>query len=761
MGVWPVVYARPVRSGMHPREQSGAATLASVTIGRAEMLGEEGPPHARREWLLTNGLGGFAMGSVDGRPDRRYHAWLIAATAPPVGRIVALHSCAAWIVIAPKQGKPGEVTRYALGPFRFAGGSESEGVFSRGEFTGGGEGSRVAWRGVITHAGARIIVEQTLELRDGSSEGGNSASVCYEVRLDAAARAASLPFEAWFEVRPFTPLRDFHAVLRRHAGEGAFRVTADVEPDGPKLQAGSVARVVERDGRRLVLASTGGASTGRGEFIDEPQWWYNFAYSRDEARGQGEPEDHYSPGFFRYALTSGTGLGGRVELRARLVGPAKAGTGKEATVRIDRLLAMTRAVVAAGVPSETPGLSALINAADQFVVARASKAVSGVGSSGRASAVIAGYPWFSDWGRDTCISLPGLMLTTGRFAEALAALGAMAALRKNGLIPNCFDDGSGHAEYNTADASLHFLRACCAYVRESGDRAGFERELLPACREVVAAYRDGTDFSIRVDPADGLVCAGDATTQLTWMDARRDGVVFTPRHGKPVELSALWYSALMELAEVVGRPEGGEAQAYREMADLAARHFAGAFWNERAGCLFDVLTPAWGRFVPDARIRPNQIFAASLPHSMLSAEQRASVLECVERHLLTPVGLRTLAPGEADYRGRYEGNLFERDRAYHNGTVWPWLMGPYAEAVLRVGGFNEAARVRARAAVAPLLDRFARPMRYANEPLLQLAEVYDGDDAAEWPRRADGCPAQAWSVAELLRVVVLCEKGRR
>ncbi len=738
------------------------------------MLGNQGPSHARREWLLTNGLGGFAMGSADSRPDRRYHAWLIAATAPPVGRIVALHSCAAWLVVASRKAKAGEVTRYALGPYRFAGGSVSDGAFALGDFTCGGGGSRVEWQGVVVHAGARIIVQQTLELHEGSSDDTNSASVYYNVRLDAAARASSLPFESWLEVRPFTPLRDFHTVLKRHAAEDAFRVRADVGPHASGLAEGTVARIVERDGRQLMLASmsagragvggcaggSGGGDGGSGgEFIDEPQWWYNFAYARDEARGQGEPEDHFSPGFFRYPLSDGPALGGTFHLLARLLDSAKAGEPEVASDRIDRLHAMTRAVVVAGVPSQTPGLAALVDAAGQFVVARKPKAGSIAADANQASAIIAGYPWFSDWGRDTCISLPGLMLTTGRFAEAGAALSALAALRRNGLIPNCFDDGSGHAEYNTADASLHFLRACCAFARSALDRNLFTTHLLPACLDIIAAYRSGTDFSIRVDPADGLVCAGDASTQLTWMDARRDGVVFTPRHGKPVELSALWYSALLELAALIGKSHPRQAADLREIADITLRHFAAAFWNERDGCLYDVLTPAWGRFVPDAKIRPNQLFAISLPHSAISPEQRTAALACVEKHLLTPQGLRTLAPSDPEYRGRYEGSLFERDRAYHNGTVWPWLIGPYAEAVLRVGNFSTDAKARALLAVMPLLARFADPMKFPSEPLLQLSEVYDGDDTPEHPRRADGCPAQAWSVAELLRVLALCEHG--
>jgi predicted glycogen debranching enzyme len=725
------------------------------------MLGEDCPAHARREWLLTNGLGGFAMGSADGRPDRRYHAWLIAATAPPVGRIVALHSCASWLVCVPRQGRPGELTRYPLSPYRFADGAQSDGAFGRGRFTCNPAGAEASatWRCVVEHAGMRIRVEQTLALHDGAREGVNGASVHYIAGLDAPVRTPELPFDAWIEVRPFTPLRDFHAVLRRHDGEGAFRVTTDTVPADAAAAPGAVVRIIERGGRRLMLASMGGGRAV-GEFIDEPQWWYNFGYSRDEARGQGEPEDQYSPGFFRFALSPSAAFVTKAHLHARLLEPANASLRRASPDRIERLGAMTCAVAQAGVKQETPGLAALVSAADQFLVARRPRAGATADQTDQAtaSAVIAGYPWFSDWGRDTCISLPGLMLATGRHADALASLVAFASLRKDGLIPNCFDDASGHAEYNTADASLHFLRAAAAYARESKDLAGFTAHLLPACLDVIDAYRSGTDFGIRVDPADGLVCAGDASTQLTWMDARRDGVVFTPRHGKPVELSALWYSALLELAALLERAASARARDLRSCADVTLHHFASSFWNAGAGCLFDCLTPAWGRFVPDVKIRPNQIFAVSLPHCMLTPEQRASVLAVVERDLLTPQGLRTLSPGDPDYRARYEGNLFERDRAYHNGTVWPWLIGPYVEGVLRTGSFSPGARSKARAAIAPLLMRFSEPSRFPGEPLLQLSEVYDADNSANAARRADGCPGQAWSVAELLRALVLCEQ---
>jgi len=722
---------------MHPIEHDSENRKASpvrVSFRREEILGSANvPAHARREWLMTNGLGGFAMGTVDGRPDRRYHAWLVAASKPPVGRIVALHSCAEWLIVRTGQGATKSELRLDLSTYRFADGALSpRGTDALVSFTRSADGGCL-WEYEHETKLARFRVTRRLTLASDR----NAAQVQYEVHCNLARGAPSI--HCSLEVRPFTPLRDFHKCEHRHDHIHA----QTLEPGAAAPNAPAPECIVTRGNLRLVLRAGAGFA-----FSHDANWWNRFAYERDQFRGQNEPEDLFSPGTFTLAVKS--------------TGPTTA----TITADFESAPATTHTASYSAKPISpgtlpalrAPGAAALLNAAAQFFAQRTKHGEPAPASS-PASAIIAGYPWFGDWGRDTCISLPGLMLTTGRFEEARDTLVAMAALQRNGLIPNCFDDGSGHAEYNTADASLHFLRACCAFARVAPDRSHFTQRLLPACLEIIAAYRSGTDFSIRVDPADGLVCAGDASTQLTWMDARRDGVVFTPRHGKPVELSALWYSALLELAEVIEKSSARQATELRQHADVTARNFVSEFWNERAGCLYDVLTPAWGRFVPDAKIRPNQLFAISLPHSPLSPEQRTAAVACVEKHLVTPEGLRTLAPSDPDYRGRYEGSLFERDRAYHNGTVWPWLIGPYAEALLRVGNFSPDARARARAAIAPLLARFADPMKFPAEPILQLSEVYDGDDSPERPRRADGCPAQAWSVAELLRVLNLCESG--
>jgi predicted glycogen debranching enzyme len=353
------------------------------------------------------------------------------------------------------------------------------------------------------------------------------------------------------------------------------------------------------------------------------------------------------------------------------------------------------------------------------------------------------------------------MLATGRIEDAGRCLRTFASHRKNGIVPNVFDDRTGEPQYNTADASLWFILGACAYrkaVGSGGDRSTWDGLLAPACLDIVSHYRRGTDFNIAMDPLDKLITAGTSATQLTWMDAKRDGVTFTPRHGKAVEINALWHAALLELGLAIHDSDPGMGANLRDLGQTVGKSFAKVFWNAGAGCLFDCLTPAEGGpgWNPCTEVRPNQIFAVSLPHSPLSADQQRSVLKIVRERLLTPFGLRTLDPSHPNYRGRYEGNLFERDRAYHNGTAWPWLLGPFAEAVLRVGGFSDAAKRDARAAVEPVLSQLvgANPMGVADGPrgcFGQIAEIYDGDA----PQRPQGCPAQAWSVAELLRVMLM------
>jgi predicted glycogen debranching enzyme len=495
---------------------------------------------------------------------------------------------------------------------------------------------------------------------------------------------------------------------------------------------------IHRWSRTLELDADGGS------FESGEQWWYGFEYEHERDRGYDCQEDLFSPGVFHFQARPGREVNLTITawIGERPGSPIE--DERRDHERLQSLAAAATKRLAPDVSAEDRDTTArMALASDAYVVRR------GAGPDAGTS-IIAGYPWFSDWGRDSMISLPGLLLATARYAEARGVLETFAGHRRRGLIPNLFNDQTGEAEYNTVDASLWFIHAACEYLRLSGDRPGFGGQIQSACLDIVEAYRGGTDFGIGMDPADGLVTAGDESTQLTWMDAKRDGHAFTPRQGKAVEINALWYHGLMSLAEAIERQLPERAAGCRSLADRAGRSFATGFWNPAAGCCFDVLVPSASsqgtKWTPDPRIRPNQVFAASLRHSPLNAKQRAGVIASIRQKLLTPYGLRTLDPADPGYRPRYRGQMWERDGAYHNGTVWPWLLGPYAEAVVRLDAFSSASRREARQLMRPLLDDMS-----SGQCLGQIAEVFD----AEPPRGAGGCPAQAWSVAELLRVWLL------
>lgn len=713
-----------------PSARVRAPEIAAQSEARYAYPGAAGLAALRgQEWLLTNGLGGFAMGTAAGLPTRRYHALLVASRRPPVGRVAALN---ALVERAEVQG----LGAVEFSSFEFNARTpvlHPDGCTRLAAF----ECDRSCrWRWVDDRAGVELTRELTM------FRGVNVAGVRYTLRRGPASRGRA----ARLSVRPLVSLRDFHGLIRR-AWADSFAV-----------RAGRAGVEVSRDGVRLSIDLAAGAA----RFAEDPQWWYDFFYAQDADRGQDCVEDLFSPGAFEIDLAPGVNEA-HADLVAWLDDP-ECGHGGRPRHSIDEELdeqrrrgaALAAAAAAGCEPGDAGALGVLARAADAFVVARTDAAGARSGVS-----TIAGYPWFSDWGRDAFVSLPGLMLATGRHEEALRQLTAFARARRRGIIPNVFDDRTGEPEYNTVDASLWFVHAACAWLAATGDRAAFDRELRDACADVVKWYRQGTDHNIAMDPIDRLIAAGTSATQLTWMDARRDGVTFTPRSGKPVEINALWYNALRALAAAVAPDDPAQAANLNDLADAVRKSFVAAFWNERDGALFDCLTPDdGGKWAPDASIRPNQVFAASLPHCMLDAQRRRAVIDTVKARLLTPMGVRTLDPADPRYRGRYRGTLFERDAAYHQGTAWPWLLGPLAEAVLRDGGFSPAARREARQILQPVLEsldpRNARP-REGTCPG-QIAEVYDGDDAPGAPQRAGGCPAQAWSVAETLRVLAMISR---
>ena len=378
----------------------------------------------------------------------------------------------------------------------------------------------------------------------------------------------------------------------------------------------------------------------------------------------------------------------------------------------------------------------LANAADQYIVSR-----------GDQKTVIAGYHWFSDWGRDTMIALPGLTLPTGKPEVARSILRTFAQHVDQGMLPNRFPDAGETPEYNTVDATLWFFEAARAYLAYTGDLEFVRNELYPVFADIIAWHVRGTRYGIKVDSS-GLLSSGEPGVQLTWMDAKVGDWVVTPRRGKPVEIQALWYNALCIMEDLARKfaDEPGQKR-YRNMATVASWTFNRLFWNENAGCLYDVTNGA----PPDPSIRPNQIFAVSLTYSMLSSERGQSVVQKVQEHLLTPHGLRSLAPTDPQYLGRYTGSPVERDGAYHQGTVWPWLIGPFITAYIKVNGGSETARGQATEWLEPLREHLT------DGGLGHISEIFDGD-APQLPR---GCIAQAWSVAEILRAYVEDVKGIR
>jgi predicted glycogen debranching enzyme len=389
-----------------------------------------------------------------------------------------------------------------------------------------------------------------------------------------------------------------------------------------------------------------------------------------------------------------------------------------------------REKVLASTPSGDRLAPLLARAADQFLVRRGSQ-----------TTVIAGYHWFGDWGRDTMIALPGLTLATGRYDAAKSILLAFAGYVDRGMLPNRFPDAGEAPEYSSVDAALWFfeaVRALLACTHDHDDYDFVRANLYGVLADIVAWHARGTRYGIHLD-ADGLLHAGESGVQLTWMDAKIGDWVVTPRQGKPVEIQALWYNALRAMQDLARRyGYAADGQRYGEIADRAQNSFPQLFWNEAARCLYDVIDGD----ARDASMRPNQIFAVSLFHKMLPPEKARAVVDAVARQLLTPYGLRTLAPGDPRYRGRYEGDPASRDSAYHQGTVWPWLLGPFIDAYLYVHDRSPEAQAQARQWLAELL-------RYAgDEGVGQIPEVFDGDA----PQRPGGCIAQAWSVAELLRI---------
>lgn len=509
------------------------------------------------------------------------------------------------------------------------------------------------------------------------------------------------------EVRPLIAFRDFHSTTHRN---GALNPNVELAP-------GVVSMQPYADLPRLYLAHNAASAGATGD------WYLNFEFDLERQRGLDFQEDLFQPLVLRFRLAPGA--------RAVVIATTDPHRTHGDAAELAAHERARRQAIVDTAPLDTPLVRALTAAADQFIVQR-----------GELKTIVAGYPWFSDWGRDTMIALPGLTLATRRYTEAREILLAFARSADRGMLPNRFPDAGETPEYNTVDATLWYFEAVRAYLEHTGDFDFVRAELLPVLEDILAWHMRGTRYGIRADERDGLLACGEPGVQLTWMDAKIGDWVVTPRTGKPVEIQALWYNALRVIAELRGRAgDAAGAEEARQQAARAQASFCAQFWNAARACVYDNIAPDG---TPDTAVRPNQIFAVSLHHAILTGNQARAVVDAVERDLLTPAGLRSLSPRETGYRGRYEGGVWERDSAYHQGTVWQWLMGPFLTAYLRTHPGAPAARAQAAA----WLNAFEPQLQAAC--IGQLSEIADG----EQPHLPRGCFAQAWSVAELLRAAV-------
>jgi predicted glycogen debranching enzyme len=633
-----------------------------------------------REWLETNGLGGFACGTVAGANTRRYHGLLTAALHPPGGRMLLLSKMEETLVLGDR--------RIDLSTNEYDGAIHPEGYLYLSGF-------RLDPFPIFSYEVEGMKLEKSLFMLNGS----NTVQIEYRLLESPAGSTPQL------ELRPLIAFRDYHSTTHENSALN------------PEIRSESGLVSIQPYASLPPLYFAHNAETTAAEGY----WYRNFLYRVERERGLDAKEDLFNPLVLRWTLNKS---------QAAVVIVSKETQNVSNAAKFLEQELVRRAALAASAPNRDPLVQALTVAADQFLVRR-----------GDDLTVIAGYPWFTDWGRDTMISLPGLTLFTGNTEIAKGILRNFARRTSMGMLPNCFLDSGDTAEFNTADATLWFFEAARAYAAATGDYKFVREELYPVFASIIDFHIKGTRYNIKMTE-NGLLNAGAPGVQLTWMDARIGGWVVTPRNGKPVEIQALWYNALKIMEDLAQRfGDEGSRRHGAALASIVSGAFNHFFWNKEQNCLYDVVDGG----LSDPTIRPNQVFAASLHYSMLSAERARAVVEIVERELLTPVGLRTLNPLDSRYRPRYEGDQYSRDAAYHQGTVWPWLLGPFITAYVRVNGGTSAAREHAHGLLRGL------EARLTEAGLGQISEIFDAD-APHLPR---GCFAQAWSVAEILRA--LCE----
>lgn len=632
-----------------------------------------------KQWVVSNGLGGYASSTIIGANTSKYHGLLFAALRPPGERTLLLA----------KLDEDVEINglTYSLGSNHTGTGIYPSGYKHLQSF-------ELRPYPTYTYALKDTVIEKVIYMIRET----NTTVVRYTVYAGTGSSVK-------FKVTPFVNCRHYHHTTKKN--DWPFNCTADENtvlieayPGAPKLNLYSDKAVYVPD---------------RGH------WFEGLFYQQEDRRGLDPWEDHFMPGHFEIELANGH----HFAVIASTDGEKPVSNPLLEQVSAERRLVTL--IEEAGFHEEF--VNRLLLAADTFIVNRESTG---------AKTIIAGYPWFTDWGRDTMIALPGLTLVTRRFAEAREILLTFAKYCDHGLIPNMFPDQDEQPVYNTVDASLWFFHAVSRYLAYTGDYDFIKQQVYPVLKEIVNSYCLGTRFNIKMDN-DGLISAGEHGQQLTWMDAKVNDWVVTPRHGKPVEINALWYNALQVMSQLA-KTYGDDPGEYSHLGKKVQASFVQKFWNTQEKCLFDVISEKG----PDAAIRPNQIFAVSLPYSPLDHSKQVEVVNKVWRELYFSYGLRSLSPSSPEYRGRYMGDVVQRDGAYHQGTGWGWLIGPFITAFRRVNDYSAESKT--------IAERFMAPLKAHlwHHGVGSVSEIFDGDS----PHTPKGCYSQAWSVAEVLRAYV-------
>jgi len=629
-----------------------------------------------KEWIETNGLGGYASSTIIGMNTRRYHGLLVATTRPPLGRMVVLSKLEETVVL--KDG-----SRYNLSCNKYPAVVHPEGYRYMEEF-------RLDPFPIFTYTIGDVAIEKAVFMVHGE----NTSVITYKI----------LKSPSYLEllIRPLIAARDYHWVSIENSNFNRSVESLD----------GYIKMKPYNEGPIIYLANNADS------FEPAGYWYKTFEYEREKERGLEYQEDLYSPGEFGFLVREGDKV---------YIDASTEGRKMRSVEVLESSEVLRRNELAKPVKSNDAFPAHLARSADSFLVRR---------MDGFAT-VVAGYHWFWDWGRDALISLPGLTLATGRFEAAKEILLTFAKHCDQGMIPNRFPEQAKEPEYNTVDASLWFFWAVHKFLEYTGDYDFVETHILDCLEEIIQYYINGTRYGIKMDK-DGLISTAEADIQLTWMDAKVGEWIVTPRNGKAVEVNALWYNAL-KIMETICDKFGLKYKAEcARLAHLTKKSYDLVFWHEAGGYLYDCVNEEGA----DRSIRPNQIFALSLPFRLISKEKERRVLEVVGRELLTPYGLRTLSPKDKDYCGTYRGDQRTRDASYHQGPVWPWLLGHFITAYLNVYGRTDNMKEEARKFLAPTIG-------HLNEAGLgTISEIMDGDP----PYRPKGAVSQAWSVAEILRV---------